>query len=161
MQGFELLQLIAAIIIIVPLIRGAISDVNTRVFPKEYWSFPAKAAGIFTIMMYLTKYNDPTWIATYLGASLIAALILYVIGIRFGSGGDCRALIYCAILAPLILFTWQFLILLCLISLVLAIWELGRKSDKHPFERHIPWVVAICSAFILCVAEYGLMIISA
>lgn len=152
MLAYELMQLIAAVILLVPLIRGAASDIRTRIFPKEYWSLPAKIAGVFTILMYILAmayYKDLAWIGVCLGASLIAATILYAIGIRYGSGGDCRALIYCAIIAPLVFFTPEFIVLLCLISIALAFYELSKESSEHIFQRHIPWAVAICGAFII------------
>lgn len=151
MLNYEYFQAVAGCIILIPLIRGAIADVKTRTFPKEYWRGCDKIAGLFAVIMYLLMIAKGEFYlaATLLILSVIAWIVFAAVGYRYGGGGDWRALIYCAVIAPLIFFTLYFWILFCLISIALGFFELSRKSDKHIFERHIPWAVAICLSFVI------------
>lgn len=154
MQIYEYMDLIASIIIAGSLVLGAWSDIKTRTFPKEYWVIQSRIAGCFLVLMYLLMLANGLYFLTagYIVISFVAGAIFYAAGLRYGSGGDWRALMYIAILAPLIMFTFTFWGLLCLVSIVIAFHTLAKKGPEHAFKRHIPWALAICVAFCLSIA---------
>lgn len=158
MQNYEIFSLLAAFWVAIPLIRGAIEDIKTRQFPEKYWSPFAHIAGIFTFLMYCLMAADGklTLIIVYAFLTLGALFLCYGIGIRYGSGGDWRAMMYCAVLTPLIFFSPIFWVLVCVTSLIIAFFVLAAKGSEHPFERHIPWAVAICVAFCITAAIAGM-----
>ena len=148
----------AAICIMIPLTRGAIEDIKTRQFPEKYWLQFRELAGIFTFLTYCLMIADGKLLmaAAYIILSLGTVLVCYGVGIRFGSGGDWRAMMYCAILTPLVFFSPIFWVLLCAGSLVIAVGTLMLDRPTHLFERHIPWAVAICVAFCLTAIIAGI-----
>jgi len=85
--------------------------------------------------------------------SVVAAVFFAFMGYRFGSGGDWRALIYISLLAPIVLLTFTFWFALGVMSLLVAGYTLAKQDDPlHPFERHIPWSLAICVGYCVTLA---------
>ena len=158
MLDYEILFVIAGIFVAVTLIRGAITDVKTRRFPKEYWNISSKLGILFAFIGYgiMIASDKPATAVLFIVASVIAALIFIGIGYRFGSGGDWRALAWTVVISPMVFFSIPFLLLLLLMSFAIAIWVLGQKGEKHVFERTIPWAVAICGAY--CITLVGMIL---
>jgi len=155
------LFILGAICLIPSLIAGAWRDMKTRTFPKAYWIVPSRVAGFFVFIGYLLliaggSYEYVLFLAI---GSPIAAAVFYWFGIRYGSGGDWRALMYIAVLAPFVLFSLTFWIAFFISSLIIAFIILAAKqNDTHAFEVHIPWSLAICSGFcitLLCIIFTG------
>lgn len=154
---YKILQIFAAILVVIPLARGALSDIRIRKFPVVYWYGFTHVAGIFTVLAYLVYLTkDPVLVAAYALLSVIFTAACYAMGIRYGSGGDWRALMYCALLAPLITFNLVFWLSFCIISIAIAVLVLMQESKVHVFERHIPWSVAIFAAFVVSTVYFAM-----
>ena len=155
MQLYFILATIAALCIVPTLIAGARKDVKTRTFPSAYWSITGKVAGLFLVLSYLLMIADGLYWQTALlvVCSVVAAVFFAFMGYRFGSGGDWRALIYISLLAPIVLLTFTFWFALGVMSLLVAGYTLAKQDDPlHPFERHIPWSLAICVGYCVTLA---------
>jgi len=136
-------MVICASICIMPvLFAGAIVDYQSRRFPKNLWDIPSKIAGFFTLMMYFMLYANREFqmIGILLTISIVLALTFYILALRFGSGGDYRALIYIAVLVPTMA-VWTTIIALFLgvIQVVIAHWR----------NTSVPWAVSIFLAFTI------------
>jgi hypothetical protein len=132
----------SALCIIPILIKGAISDWNTRTFPKELWNpIFLKCSGAFTILAYGYLFANNMWgtAIAVLAASLITAMVFAFVGIRFGSGGDMRALMWIALVSPILI--PMTLLIGAIVSLVLAIYALAKKTT-------VPLAVAILIGYI-------------
>ena len=139
-----LLQIIAALCILPSLIYGAISDYKTRTFPKKYWNYTLKAAGVAVFIQYLTMlaFGDYATLGYYLIISILGFLFCWFMGLRYGSGGDWRALGYIALISPAILANTAILSLLA--GAALAVYVMGaEKSDVPHAFRTVPFAVAI------------------
>lgn len=146
---------IALVFVAFPLLAGAWSDYKTRTFPERYWVFPSRIAGFFLFVSYLLMIADGLYWQTALlvVCSVVAAVFFAFMGYRFGSGGDWRALIYISLLAPIVLLTFTFWFALGVMSLLVAGYTLAKQDDPlHPFERHIPWALAICVGYCVTLA---------
>ena len=155
MQLYFILATIAALCIVPTLIAGARKDVKTRTFPSAYWNITGKVSGLFLILSYLLMIADGLYWQTALlvVCSVVAAVFFAFMGYRFGSGGDWRALIYISLLAPIVLLTFTFWFALGVMSLLVAGYTLAKQDDPlHPFERHIPWSLAICVGYCVTLA---------
>ena len=155
MQLYFILATIAALCIVPTLIAGVWKDVKTRTFPSAYWSITGKVAGLFLVLSYLLMIADGLYWQTALlvVCSVVAAVFFAFMGYRFGSGGDWRALIYISLLAPIVLLTFTFWFALGVMSLLVAGYTLAKQDDPlHPFERHIPWSLAICVGYCVTLA---------
>jgi Flp pilus assembly protein protease CpaA len=142
--------IIAALYIIPTLIAGAISDIRIRTFPKEYWVWTRIASGFFCILMYLGMLSEGLYF--YAGALLViscfTSLFFLFMGIRFGSGGDWRAMCYIAWLTPLLVVPTFLLSLL--VAVFHAMYEMNINMSGTPREfRSIPFAVSIFFGFIL------------
>ena len=80
--------------------------------------------------------------------SIVCAVICLVIGYRYGSGGDWRAMAYISILTPWLL--PAFVVSTMIFSFIIAIVALIRPSDELDpvFTRHIPFALAILLGYI-------------
>ena len=158
MLDYETPFAIAGIFVAIALIRGAITDIKIRRFPKEYWGISSKLGILFAFIGYgiMIASGKPATAILFIVASVVAALVFIGIGYRFGSGGDWRALAWTVVISPMVFFSVSFLLLLLLMSLALAIWVLGQKGERHFFERTIPWAVAICGAY--CISLVGMVL---
>lgn len=135
------IELVAGLFILPILMAGAIYDVRSRTFPKHLWdSWFVKIAGVFTIMMYLTLVATVQWAAilALLLTSVIFSVIFYVIALRFGSGGDYRALIYIAWIVP------SFIAQIVIVSIMIGAIQVGFARLT---KGSAPWAVGILIAF--------------
>jgi len=68
--------------------------------------------------------------------------------LRFGSGGDWRALMYIAIICPLLIVPT--VIFSLVVGAVLAVATLFAKEDEitHRYYRSIPFALAILAGFV-------------
>lgn len=148
------LQFIIALLVIPTLLFGAIEDWKYRTFSKQLWKIPRTITGIITIGMYLLLLvtGNIVTIITLLVTSGILALLFYVLALRFGSGGDYRALIYLSLLTPS--FAVLTIILSFIIGMVQGILTLLTEGTKGFFKRKVPWAVGICSAYIITVVYF-------
>lgn len=139
--------LASALIILVPLVRGAISDIKTRTFPKEYWVLPSRAAGFFTVLTYLLLLMDKDYALILVMAviSIVFGSVLYILGMQCGSGGDYRALIYISILTPTLALVAVPMAAVYGIVLVLGYRARGLSA---------PWAVGILAGFLTAIASY-------
>jgi hypothetical protein len=146
-----ILSILAALCIVPTLIAGAISDYKTRTFPADYWKYAGKVAGFFVFLEYCMMVSSGQWIEVLilLGVSIVASAFFFFMGIRYGSGGDWRAMIYIAWIAP------AMLAIICVFSLAVgfmqAIDALRVKSDVPIIMRNVPYAVAICGGFVIAI----------
>ncbi len=147
-----ILSIIAALCILPTLVAGAISDVRSRTFPKAYWKYTAPTAGIVVFMQYLVMVSDRDYstVGILLAISVALSLAFYFIGLRFGSGGDWRALIYISIISPALILTFWFFMMV--VAFVQSIYETLKPEDGKPvLFRTIPFAVAICVGYAVAV----------
>jgi hypothetical protein len=137
------IELVAGLFILPILMAGAIYDVRSRTFPKHLWnSWFTKIAGVFTIMMYLTLVATQQWAAimALLLTSIIFSVVFYVIALRFGSGGDYRALIYIVWVVP------SFAVQIVIVSVVIGAMQVGFARLT---KGSAAWAVGILIAFVI------------
>lgn len=146
MVPIQYVVVLAALPVAATLFFGAWYDVQNRIFPKEYWNVSAKVSGFFTLIMYmlLLSERDYLQIVTLLVTSAVFATVFYVIGMRAGSGGDYRALIYASILTPALIAITA--ILAALFGIVQVLYATVKKD-----RRNAPWAVSIALAYAVSI----------
>ena len=81
-----------------------------------------------------------------LAFSLLASVILYVLSIRVGFGGDCRALIHIALLVPAI--TIPAIALSCIFGCIQI--QIGKiRNDTQPAPLAVSIFCGFLAAFLL------------
>ena len=149
------LMFLAALCIIPTLFFGAVSDVKWRMFPKDYWNWPAKIAGVIVFIEYLVMLSNHEYAdaAILIAISIICSIIFYSCGLAFGSGGDWRALIYIVWITPALIFGTLFFALI--IGAVQGVYALMQPEDEiEPVPiafRTIPFAIAICGGYICAI----------
>lgn len=143
-------SILAALCIIPTLLYGAYSDIKTRTFPKEYWVWTRIVSGFFCILMYVAMLQEGLYF--YVGALLViscfTSLFFLFMGLRFGSGGDWRAMCYVAWLTPLLVV--QTFLLSMLVAVFQSVYEMSKPISEVPREfRSIPFAVSILVGFVL------------
>ena len=109
MSGIVLSQILgtlAAICLIPSLYSGTLQDLKEFMFSEKHFeSLWINLAYILVILMYLFLLIEGslTFAAELILISVIATLVFSFIGFRFSSGGDWRALMYVAWIAPFML----------------------------------------------------------
>ena len=148
-------MIIAGMCLLPALVAGAISDIRNRTFPASYFEWPAKIGGIITVIAYLCMIADGDWmVAVYIAGSLILALAFYAMGLRFGSGGDWRALIYVCVICPLLIIPT--LIVSIFVGAGMAIYAMRNEDELVPTPfRSVPFSVAILAGLVVAIA-YGM-----
>ena len=152
MELSSVLLLIGAFVIMPTLIAGAISDLKTRTFPKEYWNYTRTGAGIFVGLAYCLMVANGQWqdVVILLIISGLASLFFLFMGLRFGSGGDWRAMIYIAWISPWLLITSC--VFIGVIAVVQSILTMSKKEGGAPrYFREIPFAIAIAVGFYVAV----------
>jgi hypothetical protein len=142
-----MISIVAALCTIPVLFAGAMSDIKTRTFPKEYWTY-AIPAGVFVVMQYTWMILDGLiWDVTgLLGISIASILVFSFMGLRFGSGGDWRALMYIGMISPALII--QTCILSLFAGVALALWYLGiTPKGTRVISITIPFAVAILAGY--------------
>lgn len=136
----NIFTLISGLFVLPVLIAGAISDIRGRIFPKYYWKHPSVVAGISTTLMYLVLLylGEYQIIFTFVVTSIVLSLVFYFIALRFGSGGDYRALWHIAILTP------SLAVMTTILALAIGV---AQVIFGVAFNRSAPWAVGIALAF--------------
>jgi hypothetical protein len=149
------LMFLAALCIVPTLFFGAVSDVKWRIFPKDYWNWPGKIAGIIVFIEYLVMVSNQEYasVGFLLGISIILSVIFYTCGLVFGSGGDWRALIYIVWITPtLIAGTVFFALIIGAVQGVYAMLQPEDEIEPAPIMfRTVPFAVAICGGYICAI----------
>jgi len=143
------LQVLAALCLVPPLIRGAINDVNIRSFPKEYWKGYSGVGFILALVYYFicVYVGDYTSVIIWIFVAFVCCIAFYFMGMRYGSGGDWRALMYIAAITPwLIPATLILSMIAAVVQSAYGLWA-HFNSDRVMFIT-IPWALGICAAFV-------------
>jgi hypothetical protein len=138
----EIPAIISQLILLPSLIYGAWYDFQSRKFPAKLWSATAPIGLFFTIVMYLLLIASAQWtlIMALLFVSAILSVTFYILAVRFGSGGDYRALWTIAIICPTIAITTTILALVFgVVQVVIMVFT----------KKSAPWAVSILAAFII------------
>ena len=143
-----LLSILAALCMLPILAAGAYSDIKTRTFPKSYWKYVG-IPGVFVALQYLVMAVEGLlWnVIILLGISLVALGFCMFMGLRYGSGGDWRALMYIGIISPV--FFVQACILSLIFGAIIAVWILGMVPQGSNWKIvSVPFAVAILAGYI-------------
>lgn len=146
-----LLSILAAVCVIPILIAGAYSDIKTRTFPKAYWKYIG-IPGVFVALQYLVMAGEGLFwdVIILLGISLVTMGFCMFMGLRFGSGGDWRALMYIGIISPAFFVTTGVLSLI--FGAGIAVWVLGMVPKGTDWKTvDVPFSVAICAGYVSAV----------
>lgn len=138
----EIPATIAQLILLPSLACGAWYDFQSRKFPASLWNITAPIGLFFTVMMYLLLIASTQWrlIAALLIVSATLSVTFYVLAIRFGSGGDYRALWTIAIICPTIaIATTVIALVLGVVQVCFMLWR-GKTT---------PWAISILLAFVI------------
>ena len=144
------LAVIAAFCLLPSLYYGARQDLKEFKFSASHFdSLAVNAAIVFTVAMYLMLVVEGAWFTavTFVLLSAFASMMFLGLGIRFGGGGDWRALIYIAwISSPILIST---IILSAIFGAVQAIyWVLRPDIITPPLFRKIPFAVSIFLGYL-------------
>lgn len=147
-----ILGILAATCLLPPLYRGAVQDLKEFKFAEIHFdSLWVNAAFILTICTYISFLIDGIWLMVVecLLLSFFASLFFWWVGLRSkGMGGDCRALIYIAVIAPFML--GEVLIASFICGLVQAVYWIMRPDIKTPpMFRKIPFAVSIFAGYVI------------
>jgi len=155
----EFFGIVAAFCLIPSLYRGAVQDLKEFKFSEIHFdSLWINAAIILDVMMYISLVVEGLWVlaAEFLAVSVIASLVFSFIGFRYGGGGDCRALIFIACIAPFMLVTVILASAVC--AMVQSFYWLYRTDywlyrtdidDTPPFYRKIPLALSIFTGYLI------------
>lgn len=147
----EIFAILAAICLLPSLYRGAVQDLKEFKFAEIHFdSLWVNTAIILIVCMYLTILIDGIWLLAVemMLLSLVAMLIFSFIGFRFGQGGDWRAMVYIAMIAPFMLVEVLLAVAVC--GIVQAIYWLIRTDIKTPpIARKIPFAVSIFDGYVI------------
>lgn len=147
----EIFGIFAAICLIPSLYSGAVQDLREFKFSKTHFdSLLMNAAYILVILMYIELLREEMWnfVAVLFAASVVASLIFGFIGFRYGGGGDWRALIYIAWIAPFML--GYVLVASGVCGIIQAIYWMTRTDiDIPPMFRKIPFAASILCGYVI------------
>jgi hypothetical protein len=126
------------------LIAGAISDIKTRTFPKAYWKGNILIPAAVVMFQYMTMIQSSQFylIGLSAGIALISWIVCAFMGIRYGSGGDWRALMYIGIISPLLMLSTVVIALFAGAIMGILAWGAVPKGT-NPLKITIPFAVAI------------------
>ena len=153
---YEILGLLAAICLIPSLYKGTVQDLREFRFSKKHFeSLWVNAAYVLVILMYLDLLVDGLWgYALWLVAlSVISSLIFGFIGFRFSGGGDWRALIYVAWIAPLMLIDILLAAGICGV-IQAAYWVARTDIETPPMFRKIPFALSIFCGYLIALTFF-------
>lgn len=147
----EILAILAATCLLPSLYRGAVQDLKEFKFAEIHFdSLWVNAAIILTIGAYIFFIIEGVGLIAveFFVISVVASLIFSFIGLRFGSGGDLRALCYIAVIAPFMLI--QVLLASGACGIVQAVYWMTRTDiDTPPMFRKIPLAVSIFAGYLI------------
>jgi hypothetical protein len=147
----EILGTFAAACLIPSLYRGAVQDLREFKFSEAHFdNLWVDAAVALTVLMYIALICEGSWLlaAGYLALSVIASLVFGFIGFRMGGGGDCRALIFIACIAPFMLLQVLIMIAFCGVAQGLY-WLMRIDMNVPPMFRKIPFAVSILCGYLM------------
>jgi hypothetical protein len=150
--------ILAAICLIPSLYYGTIQDLKEFRFSKAHFeSLWVNSAFVLTILMYLFLVieGSAVFAIELLVLSVIATLIFSFIGFRFSSGGDWRALIYVAWIAPFLLAYVLFATGVCAIVQALY-WVLRTDITTPRMFRKIPFALSIFCGYGIALGYFAL-----
>jgi hypothetical protein len=154
----EILGILAAICLIPSLYYGTLQDLKEFRFSKAHFnSLWVNAAYVLVILMYIFMLIEGNLfvVIEFLALSVISTLIFSFIGFRFSSGGDWRAMIYVAWIAPFLLFYVMIAAAGC--AFVQAIyWVMRTDIDTPPLFRRIPFALSILCGYGLALGYFAL-----
>ena len=158
----EIFAVLAAACLIPSLYRGAVQDLKEFKFAEIHFdTLWINAAIVLLVLMYVTLLIEGLWFVAveFLVLSIVASLIFSFIGLRFGGGGDWRALCYIAVFAPFILINVVVVSALC--GFVQAVYWLMRPDiDAPPLFRKIPFALSILCGYLITLVWATVTIIS-
>jgi hypothetical protein len=146
--------ILAAICLIPSLYRGTVQDLKEFKFSETHFnSLWVNAAIIFDVFMYISLLVEGSWMLAveFFALSVVASLIFLFIAFRYGGGGDWRALIFIAWIAPFILGGVIAASAVC--GVLQAIYWLWRDDiDTPPLYRKIPFALSIFAGYQISLA---------
>ena len=147
----ELFGTLAAICLIPSLYRGTIQDLKEFKFSEIHFdSLWINSAFVFDVLMYASLLSEGLWLlgVEFFAVSVAASLIFLFIGFRYGGGGDYRALIFIAWIAPFMLIDVILASAVC--GIVQAVYWLMRTDiDTPPMYRKIPFALSIFAGYLI------------
>jgi hypothetical protein len=149
-------MIIAGLCLIPALVAGAKSDVKDRTFPATYWDYPSKAGGVVTFIcyLYMIAVGMGVLVGGYLAISVVFALGFYAMGLRFGSGGDWRALMYIAAICPLLIVQTVIFSLIAGAVIAAVMMFTYKEDELDPLAfRSVPFAVAIFIGLLAAMAH--------
>jgi hypothetical protein len=150
----EIFGIMAAACLVPPLYYGTVQDLREFRFSKTHFeSLWVNAAYVLVILMYLEILLEGSWIfaCELLAISVVSSLIFSFIGFRYSSGGDWRALIYVAWIAPLMLVSVLLASGICGI-LQAMYWVWRTDIDVPPMFRKIPFALSIFCGYLIALS---------
>ena len=158
----EIFGILAAICLLPSLYRGAVQDLKEFKFAEIHFdSLWVNAAIVLTIGMYISLLIAGLWwlAVEWLVLSVISALIFGFIGFRFGQGGDWRAMMWIAVIAPFMLM--EVLIASGICGIVQAIfWIIRPDIETPPMFRKIPFALSIFAGYVIALVWITATLIS-
>lgn len=153
-----ILAALAAACLIPSLFRGAAQDLKEFKFSKTHFdSLWVNAAYVLVVLMYLWILLDGLWliVAEMMMISIVSSLIFGFIAFRYGGGGDWRALIYIAWIAPFMLFSVLVATGIC--GIVQAVYWMTRTdidTDTPALFRKIPFALSILCGYLIALGYF-------
>jgi len=148
--------ILAAACLLPSLYYGARQDLKEFRFSEIHFeSLWINAAIVCTVMMYVCLIAEQGWqsIIAYLTMTIISWIAFSFIAFHFGNGGDWRAMMYVAGIAPSILINTIISIAVC--GIVQAIIWLARTDIKiPPMFRKIPFAVSILCGYMIALGWF-------
>lgn len=155
----ELFGILAAACLLHPLYRGAVQDLKEFKFSKEHFNSVFVHASILCmIAMYvLLVLPEQNWLfaAELLAISVVASVFFSFVGFRYGGGGDWRALIYIAWIAPFLLI-YAILAMMVCGALQAFYWIARPDIDVPPAFRKVPFAVSIFAGYAIALVFFVL-----
>ena len=155
----EVFGILAATCLLPPLYRGAVQDLKEFKFSEEHFNNLFVRGSIFnTIVMYvLLIFHESGWLfaAELLAISVVASVFFSFVGFRYGGGGDWRALIYIAWIAPFLLIYTILAMMVC--GALQAFYWIARPDiDVPPAFRKVPFAVSIFAGYAIALVFFVL-----
>ena len=143
--------IVAAICLIPSLYRGAVQDLKEFKFSEAHFNtYWINAAFVCVILMYIALVSEGLWFLAveFFVLSILALLGFSFIAFRYGGGGDWRALIYIACIAPFVFI--QAIVAAAVCGMVQAIyWVLRTDIETPAMYRKIPFALSILAGYLI------------
>jgi hypothetical protein len=147
----QLFAILAALCLIPSLYRGTVQDLKEFKFSEVHFdSLWVNIAVVLDIAMYISLLTEGSWVLAveWFALSIFASLVFAFFGFRYGGGGDWRALMFIAWIAPFMLLWVIAVSSVC--AVVQAIYWLFRTDlDTPPLFRKIPFALSILTGYLI------------